>query len=126
MRRALLEALRELTEQDFAAAFEGTTVVVRLAALATAERQAVRRAREAVGAEPRPVPPTGERERVLPPQVIHDLAGARHETLLFLGAIDDRALQAEAGGDRVARLLEALAEREAAAAAGIAARPWRT
>ena len=57
--------------------------------------------------------------------MIHDLAGARYETLLSLGEIDDAALQEEADGERVVQLLEALAEREAAAAAGIAARSWR-
>ena len=129
-RRALLDAMQGLTEQDFAtelAGEQGATVAVYLAALAPAEREAVRRAREAVGAAPRPLPATGRRERVLPPQVIHDLAGARHETLLFLDAPgldtpgldvpDGAALAADAGGESVRALLEAVADREQAAAA---------
>ena len=120
-----MEALRAMTEQAFAAELEGATVVDHLATLAPAEREAVRRAREAIGAPERPVPLAGERERVLPPQVIHDLAGARHETLLLLHLLDEDGLNADAGGERVRALLEAVSERETAAAALIAERGQR-
>ena len=128
-RRALLDAMKGLTEQDFAAEIagaQGATVADYLAALAPAERDAVRRAREAVGAPPRPLPPRGRRERVLPPQVIHDLAGARHETMLFLDALDapdgsSPATEPGGDGDDGARaLLDAVADREQAAAARLA------
>ena len=133
-RRALLEAVQGLTEQAFmselgggsepegAAEPEGTTVAAYLAALAPAEREAVRRAREAVGAAPRPLPAASARERVLPPQLIHDLAGARYETLLFLDTLDEAKLRADAGGESVRELLEAAAEREHTAARRLAER----
>ncbi len=111
-----------MTEQAFAAELEGVTVVAYLATLAPAEREAVRRAREAIDAPERPVPSAGERERVLPPQVIHDLAGARHETLLLLDLLDEDGLNADAGGESVRALLEAVSERETAAAALIVER----
>ncbi|MDA0353881.1 MAG: hypothetical protein O3A10_16995, partial [Chloroflexi bacterium] len=52
-------------------------------------------------------------ERPLPPQVTHDLAGARHQTLTALGTIEDR--------DAAARLVSAISERESALAARIVA-----
>ncbi len=143
-RRALLEAVRGLTEQAFASELPpsaseratdsgSTTVVAYLAALAPAEREAVRLAREAVGAEQRPLPQATAREQVLPPQLIHDLAGARYETLLFLDALAEDALaedaleepqlRAESGEHSVQELLEAVAERESAAARRLAERP---
>jgi hypothetical protein len=84
-RDALLDAVRTLSERDFAAPLGDATIVDALAALAREEREAIRAAREAVGAEPRPLPrgqATGSRP--LPPQVVHDLAGARYETTLLL------------------------------------------
>ncbi len=111
-----------MTEQAFAAELEGVTVVAYLAALAPAEREAVTRARQAAGLPARPMPSAGERERVLPPQVIHDLAGARHETLLLLDLLDNDGLNADAGGESVGALLEAVSERETTAAALIVER----
>ena len=104
-RAALLEAIARLTEQDFAAEVEpGLSVAGLLAALAAAERDAARAA-----------PPAGGVTRanpgsVLAPQAIHDLAGARFETL--------RTLDAVAGGelpDAAVAALAAVAEREEAA-----------
>ena len=111
-----------MTEEAFAAELEDVTVVAYLATLAPAEREAVRLARQAIDAPQRPVPSAGERERVLPPQVIHDLAGARHETLLLLDLLDEDGLNADAGGESVRALLEAVSKREAAAAALIVER----
>ena len=111
-----------MTEQAFAAELEGVTVVAYLATLAPAERETVRRARQAIDAPERPVPSAGARERVLPPQVIHDLAGARHETLLLLDLLDEDGLDADAGGESVRALLKAVSERETAAAALIVER----
>ncbi len=139
-RRALLEAVRGLTEQAFMSELPpsvsepsteqgATTVVAYLAALAPAEREAVRLAREAVGAEQRPLPPATAREQVLPPQLIHDLAGARHETLLFLDTLDaldtldEPRPRAQSGELSVQELLEAVADRESAAARRLAERP---
>jgi hypothetical protein len=104
-RRALLDAVRELTEQDFAADFERATVASHLMALALAEREAVRDARAASGGPPRPQPPQGQRQRVVPPQVIHDLAGARYETMLLLDELEDSTLTIDAGGVTVRGLL---------------------
>jgi hypothetical protein len=118
-RAALLQALEGLTDRDFAAELEPElTVVGALASLAPAERQAVRRAREAVGAPPRPLPSAGstQRARALPPQVVHDLAGARYETLLFLDSLREEQLAVLADGERVEALLARVAEREVATA----------
>lgn len=144
-----MEAVRGLSEQAFAsellpsaaerATDSGpTTVVAYLAALAPAEREAVRQARNAVGAEQRPLPPVTAREQVLPPQLIHDLAGARYETLLFLDTLTadtlaekaltadvlaDLQLRPESGAPSVQELLEAVAERESTAAVRVTERP---
>lgn len=116
-RAALLEAVRGLTERDFAAPLGDGTVVEALAALARAERDAVHAARQAAGAEPRPLPSgKAASSRPLPPQVVHDLAGARYETELlleWLGA--SPALDAS-----VEALLAGIEAREAATAAQIA------
>lgn len=107
-RAALLEALTERTEQDFARPLdsesEGETLGHALAVLASAERAdiAIARAEE---------PPHRELpEKPLPPQVTHDLAGARHQTLSHLGTFD----AATATG-----LVEAIVGRESALVARI-------
>ena len=85
-RAALLDAVRGLTERDFSAEIgAGETVADALAALARGEREAVHAARAASGAPARPLP-VGKAVagRPLPPQVVHDLAGARYETELLL------------------------------------------
>jgi len=90
-----------LTERDFAHEVDGSTITQLLAAVAPSERDAVRRVRTALRLDPRPLPPSREGGRVLPPQVVHDLAGARYETLLLLDALatsGDDALQTDVGG----------------------------
>ena len=115
-RAKLLEALARLTEQDFASEIEqGRSVMQLLAALAPAERAATAAAREAAGLPPRPGPSHGAARRSeLAPQVIHDLAGARHETLLTLGSIGPAGPQLDE--------LHGVAEREEAAAERIRSR----
>ena len=120
-RAALVATLQGLSERDFTAdAGDGITLLQLLAALAPAEREAVRRARNAAGAAARPTPDRVERERLLPPAMIHDLAGARYETMLLLREIDDAALDADAGGDTVGTLIERVASREEEAVSRIA------
>lgn len=81
-RRALLGALEGLTERDFATDLgDGETVVRLLANLAAAEHRAVV---EAGGTGVHGAPP----EKPLPPQVVHDLAGARYRILRRLDADD--------------------------------------
>jgi hypothetical protein len=106
-RAALLEAIARLTEQDFASQIDGgQSVVGLLASLATAERAAVAEARGVA-------PPTGDRSgSALAPQAIHDLAGARFETLRALAAIE----AATAPGDAAIEAISAVAAREEAAA----------
>lgn len=120
-RSALLEAVRGLTERDFAAPLaEDETVVDALAALARGEREAVHAARVAAGAPPRPLPAgTAVAGRPLPPQVVHDLAGARYETELLL---DWLAEAAPAPSEAVRSALDGVEAREIAAAARIAGR----
>jgi hypothetical protein len=119
-RTALLAAIQGLTDRDFSAEVaEGETVITTLAALAASEREAVRVAREAVGAPPRPLPSTGGARltRAIPPQVVHDLAGARHETMLFLenhGAPSQLSQQCRE--TTVGASLAAIADRERLAA----------
>ena len=119
-RGALLAALGRLTEVDFAAEVEpGLSVTALLAGLAPAERAAIAKARRAAGAAPRPQPAaSAARDSALPPQVIHDLAGARHETVLFLDAVvaDPPAEDIPWGS------LETIAEREEAVAERIRGR----
>lgn len=88
-RAQLLEALTERTEGDFARALGGdfgeSTLGQALAALAQAERADVAAARAQTLPE-RELP-----EQPLPPQVTHDLAGARHQTLTALSQLEDGA-----------------------------------
>ena len=129
-RTTLLEAMGGLTERDFAQEVDGATLTQWLAALAPAEREAVRLARRALGLTERPLPSGRETGRVLPPQVVHDLAGARYETLLLLeaiGELDESALERSVDGGRsVASVLETIAEQDLEAARRIAARETRT
>ena len=119
-RAALLEAVRGLTERDFAAPLGDGTVVEALAALARSERAAVHAARQAAGAEPRPLPVgMAVSSRPLPPQVVHDLAGARYETELLL---DWLAAAPQRLDTAVEGLLGGIEAREADTAARIAAR----
>ncbi len=118
-RAALLNVLANLTERDFASEIEdGRSVLDLLAALAPAERAS------AAAALPDGAAPGGkERARrrgdaMLPPQVVHDLSGARRRTLLALDAIEAAGSTA---GDPLAEL-RAIAEREEQAAAAIGAR----
>lgn len=107
-RAALLEALTERTEADFARALGGPfgdeTLGRALAALAQAERADVAVARSEAPLE-RELP-----ERPLPPQVTHDLAGARHQTLTQLGSLDEAAAET---------LVTAIIERESALVAQV-------
>ncbi len=119
-RAALIEALAERTEQDFAMPLGGIldngprggehddeTLGHALAALALAERVdlAIARSEE---------PPDRELpERPLPPQVTHDLAGARHQTLTHLPELESDAAHA---------LVEAITARETALITQISAR----
>ncbi|TAK75390.1 MAG: hypothetical protein EPO16_09060 [Dehalococcoidia bacterium] len=109
-RRALLGAMEGLTERDFATDLgEGETVVRLLANLAAAEHQAVG---EAGGTSSQ----RGPAEKPLPPQVVHDLAGARYRILRCVD--DDDADEAHV------RTLVAEVERlEAAAVERIRDRP---
>lgn len=112
-RAQLLEALAQLTEQDFASEIEERrSVLDLLAELAPAERSAAAEARAAAGLAARAAPPPATRRSLLAPQVIHDLAGARHETLLTLAELQ------QAGG-AVPAALPAVAEREEQAGAAI-------
>ncbi|MDA0364783.1 MAG: hypothetical protein O3B31_01445 [Chloroflexi bacterium] len=117
-RAALLRALEGVTERDFEAAFDDDrSLVVALAELAMHERAAVARVRG--GESTAKVP-----EKPLAPQVIHDLAGARYqiERLLADSAAGDGA-DATLTAERVSALVDAIADRELAIAARIAARP---
>ncbi len=110
-RAALLAALEGITERAFAADLgDGTTVVRALAELAAAERSDV----AAAGG---PGAATRVAEKPLPPQVVHDLAGARYQTLRLVesagGAVETRAIV-----ERVAAREEAVAARIAALKAG--------
>ena len=109
-RTALLEALTERTEADFARPLgsnHGDEPLGRaLAALARAERADLATARS----EP---PPKGKLpERPLPPQVTHDLAGARYQTLTHLAELDHEAATA---------LVSSVVEREGALVSAIGA-----
>lgn len=123
-RATLLGALEGVTERDFAAELEpGTTVVGALAKLAPAEREAVREARLAIGAPERPLPAGGASatSRATPPQVVHDLAGARYETILFLELLQAAEVP-ESSRERLATLLEGISEQEIASAEAIRGR----
>ena len=113
-RASLLDAIARLTEQDFASDLgDGESVVGTLAALAADEREAAAE----VGGDA-VVLPGRESTASLAPQAIHDLAGARFETLRVLDAVEGSAEPAEA----VIAAITATAEREEAAAARIRAR----
>ena len=120
-REALLSAIRGLTERDFAAELgDGESVLVALLLLARAERDAVRSALGAAGAASRPLPRRVRQSRPVPPQVIHDLAGARYETLFFLDTLDS-GNSAAAKDVGILRVLSEVATREQAVAARISA-----
>jgi len=109
-RAALLEALTERTEADFTRPLGGDhddePLGRALAVLARAERADLAAARS----QP---PPEGKLpERPLPPQVTHDLAGARHQTLTHLPGLDGEAAEA---------LVTCIVEREAALVSAIGA-----
>lgn len=104
-RRALLGALEGLTERDFATDLGGGETVVRLLAnLAGAEHRAAVEAGDAgtYGARP---------EKPLPPQVIHDLAGARYRILRRLAAEDADEARVRTLVAEVERLETAAVER---------------
>lgn len=125
-RAALLSALEGVTERDFAAEVgPGLTVVAALATLAPDERESIREARRVVAAPDRPRPSGGASAtaRATPPQVVHDLAGARYETLLFLDMLSQRQPISEAEEETVQALLIAVCDRETAAAEQVRARP---
>jgi hypothetical protein len=109
---ALVRALEGLTERDFAAPLEpgsDETVVQALAALALAERREVAQLRGTAIDAAVPQKPT-------PPQVVHDLAGARHQVHRL---VDDFGADAEG----LPALVERLATLEETTAERIAARP---
>jgi hypothetical protein len=100
-RRALVAALAERTERDFAHPVGGDfgerSLGRALADLASAERHAVD---DAAGRE------TDTRElpdQPLPPQVMHELAGVRHRTVVYLDALDDPSAAEPVVEDIVAR-----------------------
>jgi hypothetical protein len=109
-RAALLDAIGTLAERDFASSRpSGKTVVATLATLAPRERDAIHVARAAIGAPERHRLGGGEaaNARALPPQVVHDLAGARYETLLFIDSVRADQLDAPAGEGTVEAVLAA-------------------
>ncbi|RLT44130.1 MAG: hypothetical protein DWI58_01585 [Chloroflexi bacterium] len=125
-RLALLHAIEGLTDREFASdVAPGLTVLGALAGLAPVEREAVERARATAGlaARPRPAAAGPVLTRTVPPQVIHDLAGARHETLTFLDQLPVGPLPAAIGDDAPEALLLAIAQREHAVALQVAAVP---
>ena len=122
-RQALLDALSRATEPDFERELEpGVTVLQLLATLAPAERAAASRVERLLGGlggavEERPArePP----EYVIPPQVVHDLAAARHRTMRLLERLRAAAPRGSDAGS-VAGELESVARREGDAAQRIA------
>ena len=110
--------LANLTERDFASEIEdGRSVLELLAALAPAERVSAASALPG-GAEPEDeASPRRRRDAMLPPQVVHDLSGARRRTLIALDAIE----AAGGVGDDALAAFRAIAEREEQAAAAIRA-----
>ena len=113
-RTSLLDAIARLTEQDFASDLgDGESVIGALAALAADEREAA----AAVGGEA-VILPGRESTASLAPQAIHDLAGARFETLRVLDAVEGSTEPDEAA----LAAISATAEREEGAAARIRAR----
>lgn len=108
-RATLLDALADVTEREFATDLGGVTVVQLLVQVAGEERTAAARAAGDDYA-PRTV------AKPMPPQAVHALAGARHRTRRYLDS-------AEADASTARALVEAAEQREAEAAARIAARP---
>jgi len=108
-RAALLAALADVTERDFATDLSGETVVQLLARLAVEES---RTASDALGE----VYATRHVERPMPPQVIHALAGARYRTQRYLAS-------ASADPERASTIVEAIVQAELTAAERISARP---
>jgi len=108
-RAALLAALGNVTERDFATDLGGETVIALLERVANEERAAVA---GATGEDytPRVV------QKPMPPQVVHALAGARHRTRRYLDSPEAAEATARA-------LVDAAEHRESEAAARIAARP---
>lgn len=107
-RAALLDALEGLTERDFATDLGGGETLVRmLARVASEEITATARA-TGVPVEAR-VP-----EKPLPPQVVHELAGARYRARLAL------AVLTPADAEALVATIEAL---EMAAAERVRTRP---
>ena len=107
-RAALLDAIARLTEQDFATDLgDGQSVVELLAALAAEEREAAAE----VGGEA-VVLPGRESTASLAPQAVHDLAGARFETLRVLHAVEGSAEPDDAA---LAAIVATAAREEAAA-----------
>lgn len=89
-RAELIASLAGASETDFNAQIQPeVTVIAALARLADDERATVIEARRLVGVPPRPTPVRGSEpaRRLTPPPVVHDLAGARHETNLLLDAL---------------------------------------
>jgi hypothetical protein len=81
----LLEALALLTEQDFISEIEkGHKFIDSLAALAPAERAITAAVRASVGLDPLSGPSAATHHLEHPPQIVHDLAGARYATLKTL------------------------------------------
>jgi len=114
-RAELLDAIGRLTEAGFQREVEaGRSVLGVLGELGRTERQAIAGARQAAGLPPRRGTGASSPSE-LPPQVIHDLAGARHETMRLLDELDARSLAASAAA------LEGIATRETEAAARIRA-----
>lgn len=104
-RQGLLGALEGLTERDFAADLgDGQTVVRFLANLAALEHRAVV---EAGGSGTHGAPP----EKPLPPQVVHDLAGARYRIQRTLDAPEAEAARVTSLVTEVERLEAAAVER---------------
>ena len=100
-RALLLAALEGVTERDFGSQAGEQTVVQLLASLARAERAAVGAARgNAVTSR--------TIARPAPPQVMHDLAGARYETRRYIEQLPDPS--------SAASLVAGIETREAAAA----------
>ncbi|MGE0227433.1 MAG: hypothetical protein AB7I38_04215 [Dehalococcoidia bacterium] len=89
-RAHLIASLEGASESDYNAELaDGVTIVTAMADLARRERATIEEARRLVGAPPRPSPAVhGEpARRLTPPPVVHDLAGARHETQLFVDTL---------------------------------------
>lgn len=113
-RAALLDAIARLTEQDFASDLgDGRSVVETLAALAAEERATAAE----VGGEAA-VLPGRESTASLAPQAVHDLAGARFETLRVLDAVEG----SDEPGEAALAAIAATARREEAAAERIRVR----